>query len=178
MNADLVGVSRDLERLLGVPPLIACNGKAPLDTGWTTGPRADPDEWRNRLRDHEHNVGMLTGNGLVVVDVDLYHPDGEGSLERLRELGLPIETVTQVTGGGGRHYLYRCDEPIRSGPLAGFPGVDVKGEGGQIIVAPSVHANTGVEYAWGAHLGAWRRGDARAARGVAAVVPHGWRVSA
>jgi hypothetical protein len=100
---------------------------------------------------------MLTGHGLVAIDVDLYHPDAEGSLERLRELGLPIETVTQITGRGGRHYLYRCDVPIRSGPLAGFPGIDVKGEGGQIVVSPSVHPDTGRPYEWEI---AWTPGEA------------------
>src|SRR5262245_54475447 len=96
MATDLVAVSRDLERSLGVPPLIACNGKAPIHANWTTGPRQRPNEWRRRLEGHQHNVGMLTGDGLVVIDADLHHPDGEGSLERLRELGLPIETVTQL----------------------------------------------------------------------------------
>jgi hypothetical protein len=156
MSADLVSVSRHLEQALGVPPLIRCNGKAPLDPGWTTGPRTDPDGWRDRLVGHEQNVGMLTGHGVVVIDVDLYHPDAEGSLDRLRELGLSTETVTAITGGGGRHYLYSCDEPIRSGPLAGFPGIDIKAEGGQIIVAPSIHPDTGVFYEW---EDGWAAGD-------------------
>jgi hypothetical protein len=110
MSADLVSVSRHLEEVLGVPPLIRCNGKAPLDPGWTTGPRTDPDRWRDRLVGHDHNVGMLTGHGLVVIDVDLYPPDAEGSLERLRDLGLSTETPTAITGGrehGHRHRIRR-----------------------------------------------------------------------
>ena len=81
---------------------------------------------------------MLTGDGLVAVDVDLYHPDGESSFERLRELGLPIETVTQITGGGGRHYLYRMNvhDAVRE-PLAGFPGIDVKATAARSSSAPA-----------------------------------------
>lgn len=153
---DLMAVSRHLEQTLGVPPLIRCNGKAPLDAAWTTGPRTDPVQWRRRLDGHRHNVGMVTGAGLLVVDVDLYHPDGEGSLDRLRDLGLPVQTVTAITGGGGRHYLYRVTEPVQSGPLAGFGGVDIKCDGGQVIVSPSVHPESGRAYEWEFN---WAPGD-------------------
>src|SRR5262245_10846234 len=119
MAVDLVAVSRHLEQTLGVPPLIRCNGKVPLDAEWPTGPRQNPNGWRRRLVGHTLNVGMVTGAGLLSVDVDLHHPDGEGSFDRLRELGLPVQTVTAITGGGGRHYLYRVSEPVQSGPLAG-----------------------------------------------------------
>jgi hypothetical protein len=135
-----------------VPPLIPVNGKVPNLTQWTTGPKRNPSNWRRKLVDHDGNVGMFTGGGIVVVDVDLYHDGAENSLDRLYELGLPRHTVTVLTGGGGRHYHYRCPVPIASGPLDDFDAVDIKAEGGMVVVPPSVHGNgrqCEYEYGWG-----------------------------
>jgi RecA/RadA recombinase len=145
---DYVAVSRHLESTLGVPPAIRVNGKAPLDAGWTTGPRRKPSEWRRRLAGHTGNLGMLTGNGLVAIDVDLYHSGAVDSIEALYDLGLPRETVTAITGRGGRHLLYRTKAQVPSRALEGYPGIDVKGEGGMIVVAPSVHPDSGLGYEW------------------------------
>ena len=41
--------------------------------------------------------------------------------------------------------LYVPSKPLE--PL-GFPGVECKADGGQIIVAPSLHPDTGRPYAW------------------------------
>ena len=136
-----------LEELLGVPPLIRVTGKRPLDREWTTGPREHASEWRDRLRTHDGNAGLVTGNGLVVVDADLYHTEAEDSLDRLYDLGLPRDTITVITGGGGRHLYYRSTEPIGSGPLGGFPGIDIKATGGYVVVPPSIHSS-GNAYEW------------------------------
>lgn len=139
-------LSLELEGLLGCAPLLRINGKAPLDQQWSTGPRRDPDGWRERLTDHVGNVGMLTGNGLFVVDVDLYHEGAQDALDDLYDAGLPRETVTVLTGGGGIHLYYKTSVPIASRPLPGFAGIDVKGEGGQVVVPPSVHHDSGRAY--------------------------------
>ena len=166
---DYVAVSRHLEQSLGVPPLIRVNGKAPLDSAWTTGPRRDPSGWRRRLVNHPQNVGMLTGDGLVVVDVDLYHEEegAEDAVDSLYDLGLPRNTVTGITGGGGRHLLYRTGAAIASRPLEGYPGIDIKGQGGMVVVAPSVHPSTGRAYEWEY---SWAPGDLEPAELPAALV--------
>lgn len=146
---DLVAYSFQLEDALGIPPLIRVNGKAPLDPSWTTGPRRDPVQWRHKLERHSGNVGLLTGYGIVGVDVDLHHEGAAGSLDALRDRGLSVYTVTNLTGGGGAHYLYRVsvDVEIPSRPLPEFPGVDVKAHGGMLVIPPSVHLN-GTAYEW------------------------------
>jgi len=153
MTAEHVARSRLIEEALGVPPLIRCNGKRPLDRDWTKGPIRDASNWRRRLEPHEDNVGMLTGNGYVAVDVDLQVPGAQDSFDELRRLGLPIQTVTTLTPSGGRHLLYRTATPIPSRPLEGFPGIDIKGEGGMVIVPPSRNVDTGrpyeYEFGWG-----------------------------
>jgi hypothetical protein len=141
-------VSHQLETWLGCPPLIRLNGKAPLDPKWSSGPRCEPDVWRTRLDGYTGNVGLVTGNGLFVVDVDLYVVGAEDSVDDLYDLGLPAETATVLTGGGGRHLYYRSPVPIVSRALAGYPGIDIKGDGGQVVVPPSVHPETGRSYEW------------------------------
>ena len=89
------------------------------------------------------NIGIVTGHvsGLVVIDVDL--PDADAVA---RDLGLPLPTLIATTGGGGRHYFYRSQEQVKS--LSGLiPGVDVRGDGGFVVAAPSVH-ESGHLYRW------------------------------
>ena len=103
----------------------------------------------------EANIGIPTGpaSGLLVVDIDPAH----GGDETIRDLqaghGELALTPQQATGGGGRHYAFSYpDATIRNSAGKLGPGVDVRGDGGYIVAAPSRHASGG-EYAWaaGAH---------------------------
>ncbi len=133
-----------LEERLIRPPLVRCRHKAAYDTGWSIGPWESPEPWREKLVGWDGQVGMLTGRGLLVVDVDLYKPGAQDSLDLLVDKGLSLETVTAITPRGGRHLYYRYDPdvyrylPSRSLEPLGFPGVDVKCDGGMVIVPPSV----------------------------------------
>lgn len=95
------------------------------------------------------NIGIVTGavSGIVGIDVDPRH----GGEDTVRELGdrLPSNTPWVTTGSGGLHILYRhpgghvpCDA---SGKLG--PGIDVRGDGGYLVAAPSLH-QSGMRYAW------------------------------
>lgn len=87
------------------------------------------------------NIGIVTGkiSGIVVVDVD--SPKGG-------RITLPGITTTATTGSGGKHYIYTCpDEEIPNSASKVAKYVDIRGEGGMIVVAPSVHPN-GNEYVW------------------------------
>ena len=95
----------------------------------------------------EANIGMPTGavTGLLVIDVDPRH-GGEASLESLfSKHGRFPDTAEQITGGGGRHFVF-CDPAIAVRKTLA-PGIDVKGDGGYIVVAPSIHAS-GSAYQW------------------------------
>ena len=94
-------------------------------------------------------MGVATGaaSGFFVLDVD-----GEIGVESLRELearhGRLPDTVEQITGSGGRHILFGYPPGVSIGnKVALLPGLDVRGDGGYIVVAPSVHAS-GRKYAW------------------------------
>ncbi|QBS37113.1 DNA primase [Thermaerobacter sp. FW80] len=95
------------------------------------------------------NVGIATGraSGFWVLDVD---PDKGGS-EALHELeakhGRLPDTVEAITGGGGRHILFRWPGRPVANKVALAPGLDVRGDGGYIAAAPSRH-ESGRRYAW------------------------------
>lgn len=104
------------------------------------------------------NIGIITGpeSGLVVVDEDPRN-GGTESLKELERLGnFPI-TPLAYTGGGGQHiYLHHPGNElkIKSRPLPGFPGIDIKGDGGYVVAPPSNHVS-GVTYSWKVHPGAY-----------------------
>jgi hypothetical protein len=96
------------------------------------------------------NVAVATGaaSGFWALDVDPRH-GGTEVLETLVDLNGPLpETPLAFTGGGGQHYLfeYPQDRPVRNKAHV-KPGLDVRGDGGYIVVEPSVHA-CGNAYAW------------------------------
>lgn len=87
------------------------------------------------------NIGMPTGkiNGFSVLDIDPRN-FGDDTIDALqKKYGTLPETLTQVTGGGGLHYLYKTPTRLRSPGR----GVDVKNDGGYIIVEPSRHGSGG-----------------------------------
>lgn len=102
------------------------------------------------------NIGLPAGdNDLAILDVDPRH-GGDEALARLRAYmdgeGQPLpDTVTQITGSGGRHFLYRAPTGGVKGTANAFGpdmvGLDTRGRGGYIVAAPSVHAAGGV-YEW------------------------------
>jgi putative DNA primase/helicase len=83
------------------------------------------------------NIGIATGEGLAVLDVDPQH-GGE----------VPAwapPTLTARTPSGGAHLYYAVDGhvPNSAGKLA--PGVDVRGDGGMVLAPPS-RIETGFEW--------------------------------
>lgn len=96
------------------------------------------------------SIGLACGpSHLVVIDIDA----GKGGFESWAALmaahGIPDETLTSITGGGGRHYIYRAPDDFHGKNSAGKlgPGVDVRANGGYIIAPPSGHPSGNV-YVW------------------------------
>lgn len=90
-------------------------------------------------------VGIATGHGLAVVDVDPRH-DGDDSLHELEHEHGEINTLTARTGGGGWHFYFEVEEELR-GRSGIMPGIDVKGAGGYVVAPPSPHPS-GKTYEW------------------------------
>jgi hypothetical protein len=97
------------------------------------------------------NVGVVTGEAsrIVVLDVDT-KARGYASLDAIqKEHGELPETVRALTGGGGEHLFFRHPgKRVRNAAgLAGYPGLDVRGDGGYVVAAPSSHVS-GRRYEW------------------------------
>lgn len=116
----------------------------------TTNP-AQVHSWWSRWPDA--NVGLPTGPsiGAWVLDVDPDH-EGDDTLARLEAEHGPLPpTLTARTGSGGRHLFFRWQPEIKEvRNLQGkdrLPGLDVRGDGGYIVAAPSLH-RSGQFYRW------------------------------
>jgi hypothetical protein len=78
------------------------------------------------------NVGVATGDGLMVLDVD-NHGGLTTGFESLAALGALPTTPVVTTPGGGLHFWFLGDGPSRT--VA--PGIDLKGRGGYVLAPPS-----------------------------------------
>lgn len=115
--------------------------KVPATREWPTRATTDLasiDEWWQENPDY--NIGIATGNGVVAIDADV--KDGKPGLQSLElmelELGVPAGMRTK-TPSGGLHVLLKSDRPIRNraNTLAGYPGIDIRGDGGYVLGAGS-----------------------------------------
>lgn len=98
------------------------------------------------------NIGIATGRGLLVLDVD--GTEGEQSLAALLAVHGPLPETPEQTTGKGRHLLFSVDEEVRNTARKLGTGLDTRGDGGYIIVAPSIHPN-GKRYEWVAGRSPW-----------------------
>lgn len=92
----------------------------------------------------------LTGNGLMVVDIDPKN-DGWTGFNSLREYGITFPVTYEVnTPSGGRHIYLSTLGPIRTRASIA-PGVDIRGDGGYVIAAGSdnysVHTQADIQAA-------------------------------
>jgi hypothetical protein len=90
------------------------------------------------------NVGLVCGaiSGFIVLDAD--GSEGQASLHAL--LGTLPETPTARTGKG-LHVLFRHPGFLVGNRAGILSGLDVRGDGGFIVAAPSLHEN-GSRYVW------------------------------
>lgn len=138
-DARLEEARKATERGWAMTPL---DGKKPIRRGWQKAPMPPLDAVEAWAR--EGNVGLRTGaiSGVVVIDDDT--EDGVG----VADLDLPA-TVTVDTGSGKRHYYFRRpDGGITNAPGNLPKGVDVRGDGGQVVFVGSIHPDTGEPYRW------------------------------
>ncbi len=129
-------------------------GKHPRLSGWPDKATSDERQIRHWWREWPNSpVGVATGAGsrIFALDVDPRH-GGDGTLRELEaSYGELPPTVINLTGGGGCHYVFEHPGgtvPNVAGGALG-PGLDIRGDGGQILVEPSPHAS-GRQYAWDA----------------------------
>jgi|GEM_PF-1837734 len=118
-------------------------GKTPTWREWQDRATCDPDTLDEAwTKTPNANIGLATGrdSGFFVVDVD--GEKGEASLRSLEfELGVVLPETRKIeTGGGGFHLYFRYPEGVEVRNKQNFrPGLDIRGEGGYVVAAGSVH---------------------------------------
>lgn len=147
-------------------PVFPLQGKRPLVPHGLHKASTDPatvERWWQRWP--QANIGIPTGkpSGWIALDIDPRH-GGLDSLVHLQRAMhhraadlacTPISllaTRIQRTGGNGLHCLFgwrqeRAWALRNTVEFAGYAGLDLRGDGGYIVVAPSWHASGG-SYTW------------------------------
>lgn len=100
-------------------------------------------------------IGVATGftSGIVVLDVDMVKEGAADNLKTIvKDRGLFPQTVVARTGGGGYHFYFaHPGEKVKvanAQNLFGMAGIDIRGDGGYVVVPPSGH-KSGNFYEWG-----------------------------
>jgi len=147
---------RPLARCAACWPVGACPGRDECRCGVdtchgfyaATSDHAVINGWWGRHPDWQ--IGLRTGqvSDLVALDVDV-DKGGLDSLIALQQAGLDIrDTAAQLSGSGlSFHLLYSHPGgtvPNSAGRLG--DGLDVRGDGGYVVGAPSRHPDTGARY--------------------------------
>lgn len=139
------------ERGFAIIPLVP-GGKVPAIEGglnnWSDNPDDAAKYWAERP---SANIAVVCGSpshNVIAIDLDCHGgPDGRETLKAWEaEHGELPETVSVITGSGGKHLLYRVRESFAKFENAQM-GVDVRAEGSYIVAPPSIHPN-GEAYEW------------------------------
>ncbi len=99
-------------------------------------------EWLKKWPDI--NVGVVTGaiSNVTVLDLDGI----QGLMWLAKNPHVSSSTIT-LSGSGGKHLWFLNDPTIRNSASKIAPGVDIRGEGGYVVVPPSIHPS-GRRYRW------------------------------
>lgn len=127
--------------------------KQPMLKGWQTVATSDLGTLRRWALDYPHcnwAVACGSASGVWVLDVD--GELGRTSLMKLEAEHGKLVTTAQVRTGrkdGGLHYWFRLlnGSSIPNSASKIGPGLDVRGDGGYVVVPPSTHP-TGRAYHW------------------------------
>lgn len=129
---------------------IPLDGKRPILASWQklTLDEITRDWLSHQFGNGTTNIGALCGaasDNLLVFDFD-----GMAGYEGFKELFPDLaDTLTVATGSGnGMHVYYRAETLPKSTGQLSVPGghVEIKANGRQVVVPPSIHPDTGALY--------------------------------
>lgn len=142
--ADLIEAALDWADL-GIPVFPTGDDKRPLTQNGFYDASTNPDHIRKMFLDagsRLHGIGARMGeaSGLFAIDADTYKDGEAGEAAKkyvawLTQSGFMPKTRIHATRNGGRHYIFSSDTEFPN--CKPSKGVEVKGEGGYIIVPPS-----------------------------------------
>lgn len=135
--------------------VIPCSGKVPISKHGSSEATNDLATISAVWRQHPSaNIAVATGYSWPFWVLDLDVSEGTNGIEAFEDARngrtMP-DTLQQVTGRGGTHYFFKYPTDgrrVKNSASKVAPGVDVRGDGGYVVVAPSIHPTTKMEYIW------------------------------
>lgn len=121
------------------------------------------ERWYGDAGEHSrrNNMGLIAGacsNRIFVVDLDIHKHDGAKGwwmeMQDQQTQAGQLETVEQVTGGGGLQLFFRAPPDWTPPTCKTSIGVDIRGQGGFAMLPPSMH-ESGKRYWWKAGHEPW-----------------------
>ena len=111
----------------------------------TTDPSAIRQWWQ---QDPQFNIAVATGAMSKIFVTDIDSLDAEMELRKLEaEHGELPPTVESITARGRHLFFQWPDQSVRNSAGKIAPGIDVRGDGGYVLVPPSMHPS-GRRYCW------------------------------
>lgn len=144
------------------PAMLIGGQKKPL-VRWGKGEDGHPDLTKRRATTDPETVrawwarwplamiGMPTGapSGIVVLDVDTKNKvDGLASLRALGIDPFSLSSTIAITPSGGMHAFLRYNGPLKNSAGLLAEGVDIRGDGGYVVLPPSLPSIGSPEYQW------------------------------
>ncbi len=86
------------------------------------------DYWWNK--NPNYNIGLVTGNGLLVIDIDV--KNGKDGLQSIKKHGKGLPTTAIINSSGGYHLYYHVNKTI-SNRVNLYDGIDIRGDGGYVL---------------------------------------------
>jgi hypothetical protein len=96
---------------------------------------------------YPYNIGVRTGtiSGIFVVDID--GDQGVAGLQHIEAKHGPLPPTLISITGRGNHFWFITVSPIPCSTAKIGAGIDVKADGGYVVLPPSIHP-TGKAYQW------------------------------
>src|SRR5262249_508480 len=109
----------------------------------------DPDTIHRWWRfEPQYNIAVATGKVSNVFAVDIDGLDAELALRRLEQAHGELPSTVEAVTARGRHlYFEMPDRAVQNSVGKIAPGIDTRGDGGYVLVPPSIHPS-GKPYTW------------------------------
>lgn len=139
MNPKLTSALMYAQYHFKVFPLKVNSKSGQVLKSWKEEATTDQDTIMNWFSNTDYNVGVRTGNGLLVIDVD--NKNGKNGYQSIEPFLKKFpKTLVVKTANNGWHMYYYVDRPI-SCKVGLYEAIDIRGEGGYVVGAKSVIEN-------------------------------------
>jgi hypothetical protein len=124
-----------VKRGLRVFPLRS-NDKRPAHTGWQSEVTSDEEQALVLWNKSTANIGVATGSGILVIDIDVKHGNGLQTFADLENTHGPTpKTLTVATPSGGQHRYFKvpADLPLKNSAGRLGRDIDTRANGGYVV---------------------------------------------